>query len=241
MRTSASLATPARRKLLRALIAAAIGAAVVLPAGAPGASDSVEFTVVPGPIGYGAGPQGQGESPGVPAPAPLGLSDQPGTSDQPQSVRTRMGDFAVTDASGSGQGWSITVSGERGPNRSPILRQYCPSSSCGRHSGPGYVAHGLTLPPNSLTLDSSGARFRSDNPDAGKLPTNTCGQTCFINTPPRSPSKIAEAQAGTGMGAFEASGFSDSSISLVAPSSPPRLPRGEIYRVDVGWSLNTGP
>lgn len=242
MRTSASLAMPARRKLLHALIAAAIAALVVLPARALGASDSVEFTVVPGPVGYGAGPQGSGEPPGVPTATPPGVPAVPlGLSDQPEPVSTRMADFIVTDASGSGQGWSITVSGDRGRDRSPVLRQYCPSSSCGRHPGPGYVADGLTLPSNSLTLDSSGARFRSNSPDAGEPPENSCGQTCFIDTPATSPSKIAEAPAGSGMGVFEASGFADSSFRLVAPSSPTPLPRGEIYRVDVSWSLNTGP
>ena len=225
---------PARRKLRHALIAAAIAALVMLPARAAGSSDSVQFEVVPGPVGYGAGPQGETEPPGVPA-APLGLSEQP------QSFSTRMADFRVVDASGSGSGWNITVSGEGGHDRSPVLRQYCRSSTCGRHAGPGYVADGIALPPNSLTLDSSGARFRSDSPDAGEPPENACGQTCFIDTPATAPSKIAEAPAGSGMGMFEASGFADSSFRLMAPSSPTHLSQGEIYRVDVSWSLNTGP
>ena len=233
MSTRPLSAKPVRGKLPRSLIAAAVAALVVLPAGAAGSSDSVEFTVVPGPVGYGAGPEGAGEPPGVP-PAPLGVSERP------ESVSTRMADFAVTDASGSRQGWSITVSGDRGRDRSPVLRQYCPSSSCGDHPGPGYVADGLTLPPNSLTLDSSGARFRGSG-DAAKPPRNSCGQTCFIDTAPTSPSKIAEARAGSGAGAFESSGFDDSSFRLVAPNRSKALPRGEIYRIDISWSLNTGP
>ena len=243
MRTSAPPALPARGKLLRAFFAAVIAAAVALPAGAPGASDSVEFTVVPGPVGYGPDPhQGEGP-PGVPGAAPPGIpaATPLGVSQQPTSISTGMKDFSVTDASGSGQGWTITVSSDRGRGRSPVLRQYCPSSSCGKQPGPGYVAGGHKLPPNSLTLDSSGARFHGHSWDAGKPPRNTCGQVCFIDTPAGRPSKIALAQVDAGMGVFEASGFSDDSFRLVAPASPDPLPRGQIYRVDVSWTLNTGP
>jgi hypothetical protein len=225
---------PAGRKLFRVFIAVAI-TTVLLPARALGSDDSVEFEVFPGPVGYGAGPDNGAGPPGIPSATPLGRSDRP------QPVRTRLAPYGVIDASGSGGGWNITVSGEEGREQSPVLAQYCPSASCGRHRGPGYVPDGITLPTNSLTLDSSGARFRGKDGGSGDSPANTCGQGCFIDTPSRWPSKIAVAHAGTGMGAFEASGFSASSVRLVEPSSPEPLPKGEIYRVDVSWSLNTGP
>jgi hypothetical protein len=211
----------------------------MVPAQATGSGDSVEFTVVPGPVGFGAGPEGA-EPPSVPG-EPLGVEGSPVSLPGTIAMSTRMASYAVTDASGSGEGWSISVSGARGPGRSPVLRQYCPSAGCGGDPGPGYVSNGLSLPANSLALDSSGAEFHSQWPGSGAPPVHSCDRLCFIDARGSLPSKIAVAAMGAGIGAFKATGFEKDSFRFVGPVEPGKLPRGQRYRVDVGWSLNTGP
>jgi hypothetical protein len=226
----------------RVSVAALALAAVLFPAHSVAATDTVGFSVVSGPLGYG----GSGGAPSIPAPAPTGGTSpgHPGITDvgdRPNELRSRMPDFEVSDASGGGRGWSITVSGDTGRDRSPLLKQYCPLRECPGGHRRGYVVEGVTLPPNSLTFDSSGASFEPVRGSAGRPPTFRCGDACFVDVFPGSPSKLAVAEVGSGMGTFRARGFSPSSIKLVAPNAPPTLPPGQIYRVDLSWTLNSGP
>ena len=224
-------ASPQRRRWIRLLFSVAaisVAAATPFPASAPASDDSVQFSVIPGSLGFGA-------SPGLPGISTL-VSDGPG-----QAISSRMASFEVSDASGTGLGWSISVSGDDGPGKSPVLRQYCPASQCGDHAGPGYVADGSTLPADSLTLDSSGASFVPVAGSSGPGPAHQCDAGCFVDAPPSSPTKVVVAANGTGMGTFRTSGFSSSSLRLAAPVSTRRLQTGELYRVDLSWTLNSGP
>jgi hypothetical protein len=224
-------ASPQRRRWIRLLFSVAaisVATATPFPASAPASDDSVQFSVIPGSLGFGA-------SPGLPGISTL-VSDGPG-----QAISSRMASFEVSDASGTGLGWSISVSGDDGPGKSPVLRQYCPASQCGDHAGPGYVADGSTLPADSLTLDSSGASFVPVAGSSGPGPAHQCDAGCFVDAPPSSPTKVVVAANGTGMGTFRTSGFSSSSLRLAAPVSTRRLQTGELYRVDLSWTLNSGP
>lgn len=224
-------ASPQRRRWIRLLFSVAaisVAAATPFPASAPASDDSVQFSVIPGSLGFGA-------SPGLPGISTL-VSDGPG-----QAISSRMASFEVSDASGTGLGWSISVSGDDGPGKSPVLKQYCPAPVCGDHVGPGYVADGSTLPADSLTLDSSGASFVPVAGSSGPGPAHQCDAGCFVDAPPSSPTKVVVAAGGTGMGTFRTSGFSSSSLRLAAPVSTRRLQSGELYRVDLSWTLNSGP
>lgn len=201
---------------------------IPFPTGAAAASDSVQFTVVPGPVGFGSVP----DAPEVPG------MDLNGKA---QIISTQMPNFSVRDASGTGLGWGLTVSGISGRRLSPVLSQYCPAPLCGGDSGPGYVPGGLTLPANSLTLDSSGAHFVPRDGSSGSGPKQRCNRGCFIDAPPDSPTLIAAANVGAGMGTFRTAGFSRTSLQLSAPDARHHLPTGEQYRVDLSWSLNRGP
>ena len=208
-----------------------------------GSSDTVGFSVVSGPLGYGD----SGGAPSIPPPGSSGgTSGGPGITavdreGQPNILSSRMPGFEVSDASGAGLGWSITVSGDARHGLSPVLKEYCPLAECGSDPGPGYVAGGITLPHNSLILDSSGARFDPRRGTTGLPPTYRCDHACFVDVSPKSPSKVVTAGVGAGMGTFKARGFSDSSVRLVAPRMAPPLPPKETYRVDLSWSLNSGP
>jgi hypothetical protein len=43
------------------------------------------------------------------------------------------------------------------------------------------------------------------------------------------------------MGTYQLNGYSATSLALSAPTSVKALPANEIYRVNLLWSLNSGP
>lgn len=235
MRSTASIwsghstAVPSRRSFRLVLGGAAVGlVAMLLPATAPASTDTTQFPVVAGPLGFGSPPVAS-EPPRLVLSAPT------------EAQKMQINDFSVTDATGSGGGWNITVSGARGPGKSPVFKQYCPSIACGKDSGPGYVPGGEALPPNSLTLNSTGASFSAQGDSTGKPPSQQCDHGCFVDTPPGLPTKIVSAPSGAGMGTFRTTGWSSSSLSLAAPRTVLALTAGEVYRLDLVWSLDNGP
>jgi hypothetical protein len=222
--------TPSRRRLSRLLLPIAVLAAVVAPvpaaAMAASANDTTQFAVIPGPLGFG-----DPDQPRVPSLAFNGHA---------QAINAQMSNFAVTDASGAGEGWNLTVSGAGGDG-SPVLRQYCPRARCGGHRGRGFIAGGAVLPAGSMMLDSRGAGFSSDAGSSSVEPIHQCDQGCLLDTSPLAPTRIVAAATGTGLGTFRAAGFSARSLKLVAPGSKRVFEPHEIYRVDLSWTLNTGP
>ncbi len=221
---------PRRRRGARVLVAAALLALAAMPAsaGAETSGDTTQFSVIPGPIGFGK---------------PPGVTDVPSLTlnGESQAISSKMTNFAVTDASGTAEGWGLTVSGDDSPGHSPVLRQYCPLASCGSLSGPAFVPGGSTLPADSLMLDSRGAGFTPVGSSSGSAPAQQCNSGCFVDAPPKAPSKIVAAGAGRGMGTFATTGFSSSSLRLAAPGTAQQLAHRQVYRVDLSWTLNTGP
>jgi hypothetical protein len=219
-----------RGRLARLLVSTVLLAFAASPASALAgdSADSTQFSVTPGPLGFG-------QPPGVPEAPSLTLNGET------QAASTQMANFVVTDASGTAEGWGLTVSGDSSPGHSPVLRQFCTVAICGMVRGPGFVPSGATLPPDSLVLDSRGAGFTPEGGSSGSAPSHQCNGGCFVDAPPDAPSKVIAAGAGGGMGTFSTSGFSSSSLRLVAPGSTRGLPRGQVYRIDLSWTLNTGP
>jgi hypothetical protein len=87
-------------------------------------------------------------------------------------------------------------------------------------------------------LNSSGAAFTGG---LGVAPTLECASGCALDR--ASPVKIASDATGllAGEGIWTAGGFSPSSLSLAVPTTLRALPNEEIYRVNVLWTLSTGP
>ena len=153
-----------------------------------------------------------------------------------QATNTIMTNFAVADTSGSGAGWNVTVSGLAGTGNSAVLKQYCGEAKCGTDSGPGYVsAPGYALSERSLTLNSTGAKF---SPETGS-PTYKCNSGCFVDA--GSATTVVEAAVGNGVGTFTTSSWSGTSLSLATPASLHVLQKQELYRVNLLWTLNSGP
>jgi hypothetical protein len=153
-----------------------------------------------------------------------------------QTVNTTMTNFAVTDTRGTKSGWNITVAGQSGEKKSVVFAQYCPKAKCGAESE-GYVAAGQKLAANSLTLNSTGATFKGGT---GSAPTLQCSTACNVDS--ATAVKIASAATGgAGESTWTTTGFSATSLALKAPTTLKALPAEEVYRVNILWTLATGP
>jgi hypothetical protein len=211
------------------VLAATITLAVALPASSGAATtsnDSTSFSVTAGSLAFST-------APAMPTLSAITLNGQA------QTTNTTMSNFAVDDATGSGSGWNVTVNGNSAGGKSAVFKAYCPNATCGTDSGPAYVTGGATLPANSLTLNSTGASFTGQNGTTGTAPTLQCSTACNVDS--ASAVKIVSAAASAGMGTWASGGWSGTSLALSTPSTLKTLQTGEVYRVDLVWTLNSGP
>jgi hypothetical protein len=219
-----------RRQTSRFVLAAAIAAAALLVsaplASAATANDTTQFSVTAGTLVFGTAP----DAPNLPA---LTLNGQA------QTLNGQMASYSMSDGTGSGSGWNVSVIGDTAVGKSAVFKQYCPNATCGTDSGPGYVAGGATLAANSLTLNSTGAGFTAQNGTTGTAPTHQCGSGCNVDS--ASQSKVVSAALNAGMGTYQANGYSATSLALSTPTTVKGLQANEVYRVDLVWSLNSGP
>jgi hypothetical protein len=212
------------------MLAAAVAVAALLTfaplAGAATSNDTTQFAVTAGTLTFGTAP----DVPNLPA---LTLTGQT------QTLNAQMANFSMSDATGSGSGWNVSVIGDTAGGKSAVFKQYCPNATCGSDTGPGYVAGGATLAANSLTLNSTGATFTAQNGTTGTAPTHQCGAGCNVDS--ASSSKVVSAALNAGMGTYQANGYSATSLALSAPTTIKALQTNEVYRVDLVWTLNSGP
>jgi hypothetical protein len=209
-----------------ALILACFAAAMQAPTAFGATSeDKAEFSVKAGSLSFST-------TPAMPTLSEVTLTGGA------QTTNTTMTNFGVKDATGSGSGWNTTVAGQSGSEKSAVFAQYCPTATCGSDTK-GYVPSGATLPANSLTLNSTGASFSAQNGSTGTAPTLQCSASCNVDS--GSAVKIASAAVNAGMGTWLTTGFSATSLALATPSSLKALSNGEIYRVNLLWTLSTGP
>ena len=217
-----------RRLRIGLAVAASALAVCVLPATALGSvTDTTQFGVTAGALNFGTAPD-------VPNLNAVTLSGQA------QTTNSTMANFSVADATGSGSGYNVTVAGD-GPSGSAVFKQYCSNgvSACGADTANSYVSGGATLAASSLTLNSTSASFSAQNGTTGTAPTHSCNAGCFVDT--ASPVKVVSAATNAGMGTYLTSGYTASSLSLATPSNTSVLPANEVYRVNLVWSLNSGP
>jgi hypothetical protein len=150
-----------------------------------------------------------------------------------QTVYSTMTSFAVTDTRGTKSGWNVTVQGQSGTGKSAVLAPYCPKAKCGAQAE-GYVAGGHSLAANSLKLNSTGATFSGGT---NAVPTLQCSTGCNVD----SATAVKIASASTSESTWKTSGFSATSLALSVPTSLRALASEEVYRVNILWTLSTGP
>jgi hypothetical protein len=187
--------------------------------------DKTQFSVIAGSLSFST-------VPAMPALTSVTLN---GTA---QTTNTTMTNFGIADATGSGSGWNTAVEGQSGSGKSAVFAQYCGKAKCGADSE-GYVGGGASLPANSLTLNSTGASFSAQGGSTGTAPTLQCSTACNVDH--ASAVKIASAAVNAGMGTWLTSGFSGTSLALNTQSTLKTLANEEVYRVNLLWTLSTGP
>ena len=134
-------------------------------------------------------------------------------------------------------GWNVTVSGDTGAGKSAVFKQYCPNATCGSDTGPGYVSGGFSFAASSLQLNSTGASWTGN---IGTQPSHLCNSSCSVDT--TTAVKVASASNSTLLGTWTTTGYSSSSLALSVPTTARVLTQsGEVYRLDLVWTLNTGP
>lgn len=154
---------------------------------------------------------------------------------QAQTINGTMANWGVTETLIQ-SGWNVTVQGDTAAGKSAVFKDYCPNASCGPDPT-GYVAGGATLPANSLTLDSTGATWTGGTPPR---PTHTCNSGCSLDA--ATPVKVASSSTVVGLSTWTTSGYGATSLALSVPTTIRRPPQtGEVYRVDLLWTLSTGP
>ncbi|MCW3032432.1 MAG: hypothetical protein QOK19_245 [Solirubrobacteraceae bacterium] len=225
---------PAPRPELRSLIlrltalvvsVGAFGCLAPALAAAATAEDKTQFSVTAGSLSFST----------TPAMPTLNAITLNGSA---QTTNTTMTNFGVADATGSGSGWNTTVAGQSGAGKSAVFKQYCPTATCGIDPE-GYVTGGATLAANSLTLNSTGASLAAQSGTTGTAPTLQCAAACNVDS--ATAVKIASAAAGAGMGTWLTTGLSATSLALATPSTLKALTNGEVYRLNLLWTLSTGP
>jgi hypothetical protein len=218
--------------LSRARLVAPLALGLVLAAIAPGTAlavtqeDNTSFSVTAGTLAFST-------APGMPGLTSVTLKGEA------QTTNTTMSNFGVSDATGSGSGWKVSVEGQTGTGKSAVFAQYCPKpTKCGSDNE-GYVPSGATLAADSLTVTSTGASFTAEKGSTGTAPTLQCSSACNVDS--ATSVKIASAASGAGMGTFKTSGWSGTSLALATPSTLKLLSNEEVYRVNLLWTLATGP
>ena len=197
-------------------------------ASAATSNDTTQFAVTAGTLAFVTAP----DVPNLPS---LTLNGQA------QTLNATMANFTVDDATGSAAGWNLTVSGDSSAGKSAVFKRYCTQAGgCGADPF-GYVSGGATLAANSLSLDSTGASFSAQNGTTGTAPTHQCSSPCNVDAAPGSPVKVVSAATSAGMGTWATSGYSATSVALNAPTTIGLLPANEVYRVDLLWTLGSGP
>jgi hypothetical protein len=211
---SAGIMVRIRSTARHAAIALALGTLVTLAVAARASATTLSFTTAP-VMGALSG---------------VALNGLPQTT--PTTWNLTSNPFAIT-SSGTNSGWNLTVRSTAVGGGSSVFKQYCPSSSCGSDSGPGYVTGGFTLPAGSLTLDTTGAGWTT----TGTQPAYQCSSGCTVDS--TTATKIVSAQSTVALGTWQSSG--SATLSLSTPSTLRLLQTGEYYRINLVWTAATGP
>ena len=156
---------------------------------------------------------------------------------QAQTVNTTMSNWGVTATALDVAGWNVTIGGDASAGKSAVFKVYCPGPSACGPDPVGYVSGGFTLPAGSLTLNSTGASFSGA---ALGRPTHSCTSVCALDV--ATAVKIASAGTLVAASTRTTTGYSATSLAIsLASTLRNPLQTGEVYRVDLTWTLSSGP
>ena len=181
-----------------ALVIAVLAAALPLMAAVPAMASPTSVAVSAGALGVSA-----------PAVNDFAVVVLDGAA---QTAHTSLQPFSVTDARGSGQGWTLSL-------QATPFREW---------DGTAYVPDGKTLPPGSLTLAGVSVTAAATDSDA---PTVVAGPY-----PLDGPAvTVAAAAAGAGMGTFTFEPTGELAVAVPAHAY------ARAYRSELSISVASGP
>jgi hypothetical protein len=129
-----------------------------------------------------------------------------------QTLNATMSGWTAVDATGSGSGWNLNVIGDSSAGKSAVFKEYCTDGTA----------------TNGCSTAVSGA------PGPGYVTTSP--QTLTANSL-KLNSTSATMTAGGG-----STGYSATSVALTAPTTIKAIGTGnKVYRLDMIWTLATGP
>lgn len=154
---------------------------------------------------------------------------------QTTTTSTTLGHFAAK-SSVSNAGWNMTVASASATNDTTgVLKEYCPNATCGADSGPGFISGGYALTADSLTLNTTGLSISGGT---GTAPAFQCNTTaCNVDT--TTASKILSATTTASLATWTAAG--SGTLTLTTPANLHKLQTNEVYKVNLVWTLNSGP
>ncbi|MGJ7440983.1 WxL domain-containing protein [Aquipuribacter sp. MA13-6] len=192
------------RSRTRTCVAVLAAAALVTTGAAPALADTVQD---PSDVTVTAGTLEFSTDPTVGDFAPVTLNSES------QDVDAAVGTFSVSDNTGSGAGWTVTVQ----------------ASQMAEHNGTDYVGSGRTLPTSSIELSA---------PTVGAAAGTTSAVPAIAPGPytvdAGAAVTIATAAPGAGMGTYD---FGATTATLTVPSDA----YAATYRSDVTVTLATTP
>ncbi len=204
--------------------------------GAEAATDTTQFAVTAGSLSLTTAPV-------VPVLPSLTLN---GNS---QTLNATLPAWTAVDATGSGSGWNLNVIGDSSAGKSAVFKEYCTdgtatngcNTAVSGGPGPGYVTTSpATLAANSLKLNSTSATMTAGGGSTGTAPTHSCSAGCNMDS--AATVKVASAALNAGMGTWTGGAYSATSVALTAPTTIKAIGTGnKVYRVDLIWTLSTGP
>jgi WxL domain surface cell wall-binding len=225
---------------LRGAIAIVVAATVLGPlaavASAETANSNTQFSVIGGTLTFVTAPT-------LPELAAVTLNGEAQTTHS----STAMANFKVKDATGTGNGWHVSIGSRAtsGTTVSAVFKQYCEfASNCTSSEAHKYASSTpKELATGSLTLSSTGATF---SPSGAEAPTYAaeCGSSgpCVVDTGAEGTThKVVTAAVNKGMGKYEMGGWATTSLTLTTPATLFALNEHEVYRVDVLWTLASAP
>jgi hypothetical protein len=228
--------TLARTRWLLAALFGALGLLLAVSSGAEAASDTTQFAVTAGSLSLTSAPV---------TPVLPGLT----LNGNAQTLNATESNWTAVDATGTGSGWHLTVIGDSAAGKSAVFKEYCTdgtatngcSTAVSGGAGPGYVTTSpQTLAANSLKLNSTSATFTAGGGTTGTAPTHSCASGCNMDS--ASAVTAASAAASAGLGTWTGGSYSGTSVALTAPTTIKAIGTGnKVYRVDLIWTLATGP
>jgi hypothetical protein len=148
-----------------------------------------------------------------------------------QTIDGTLAAWGVNDASGSPDGWNVTVQGvtDVPTNKTGVFTERVAATGAA-------VTAPRQLAAGSLRINSISSAFTAVGSTTGTAPAYDCAPGCAVDSP--TPIRVALAAPNAGMGTFDAAA---GTTTLNLPSTVKAVRDNNSYQLDLLWTLASGP